>query len=71
MNWIRLTEPNSPIPMILKIIAGASFAILGLLLIVSDGQLIEGMILAASSGVWLFFIIRNYRKQRIGLESLR
>lgn len=71
MNWIRLTEPNSPIPMILKIIAGASFAILGLLLIVSDGQLIEGTILAASSGVWLFFIIRNYRKQRIGLESLR
>ena len=71
MDWIRITNPNSPIPMILKIVAGTAFAILGLLFIVSDGQLIEGVILIAVSGAWLFFIIWNYRKQRIDLESLR
>jgi hypothetical protein len=71
MDWIRLTNPNSPVPMILKIVAGASFAILGLLFIISDGQLIEGIILISASGAWLFFIIWNYRKQRIDLESLR
>jgi len=71
MDWIRLTNPNSPILMVLKIIAGTSFTILGLLLIISDRQLIEGIIMIAASGAWLFFIIRNYRKQRIDLESLR
>jgi hypothetical protein len=57
--------------MILKIVAGTAFAILGILFIVSDGQLLEGVILIAASGAWLFFIIWNYRKQRIDLESLR
>lgn len=71
MDWIRLTNPNSPISMTLKVVAGASFAILGLLFIVSDGQLIEGIILISVSGAWLFFVIWNYRKQRIDLKSLR
>jgi hypothetical protein len=57
--------------MTLKIIACASFVLIGLLFIFTDGKLIEGAISVSVSFAWLFFMIRNYKKQRTDLESLR
>jgi hypothetical protein len=71
MNWIGFTNPSSRILMTLKIIAGASFVLLGLLFIFTDGKLIEGAISVSVSFAWLFFVIRNYKKERTDLESLR
>jgi hypothetical protein len=71
MNWISFTNPSSRILMTLKIIAGASFILLGLLFVFADGKWIEGAILVSVSFTWLFFVIRNYKKGHMDLESLR
>jgi hypothetical protein len=73
MDWMRITQPNSVILVALKMIASASFAILGLLFIFSGdmNQLMEGVVLIVVSTAWLFFTLRNYMKQRVDLESLR
>jgi uncharacterized membrane protein YfcA len=71
MNWISFTNPSSRILMTLKIIAGASFILLGLLFVFADGKWIEGTILVSVSFTWLFFVIRNYKKGHMDLESLR
>jgi hypothetical protein len=57
--------------MILKVIACTSFIVLGLLFIFVDNKLVEGAISLSVSFAWLFFVIRNYKKQRTDLESLR
>jgi hypothetical protein len=57
--------------MTLKIIACASFILIGLLFIFIDSKLTEGAILVSVSFAWLFFVIRNYKKERTDLESLR
>jgi uncharacterized membrane protein YfcA len=57
--------------MVLKIIACASFILIGMLFIFMQNKLIEGTILVSVSFAWLFFAIRNYKKQRTDLESLR
>jgi hypothetical protein len=71
MNWISLTNLSSRILITLKIIACASFVLIGLLFIFADGKLVEGAIAISVSFAWLFFVIRNYKKQRTDLESLR
>ena len=71
MNWMRLTDPNSALVTGLKAVAGAAFFILGILFLLDPNSFVEGAALAAISSAWLFFVIRNYRKQRINLESLR
>ena len=71
MNWTRLTDPNSIVLFGLKVVAGAAFLVLGILIMFDSNGLVAGAVLAAVSSAWLYFAIRNYRKQRVNLESLR
>lgn len=71
MSYTGVTNPNSPVLVALKLIAGGAFLVLGILFIFDPGRLAEGAVLAAASCAWLFFIIRSYSRQRADLESLR
>jgi len=70
MNWGAAINPNSLLSMALKVIAGGAFAVLGILLALDNNRW-EGVALAGISAGWLFFVLRNYRRQRAELESLR
>ncbi|MEO9319873.1 MAG: hypothetical protein ABI361_04295 [Nitrososphaera sp.] len=71
MSYTGVTNPNSPVSMALKLIAGGAFLVLGVLFIFDPGRAAEGAVLAAAACGWLFFILRNYSKHRADLESLR
>ncbi len=69
MTWA--SQPNSIVMTALKLVAGGAFLVLGIIFIVQDGSWIDGLAIAGASGAWLFFVIRNYRKYQMSLESLR
>jgi len=69
MTWAA--QPNSTIITSLKLVAGGAFLVLGIILIVQDGSWIDGLAIAGASAAWLFFVIRNYRKYQLSLQSLR